>query len=368
MRLLIDAHCFDYDTSEGINTYLRGLYNALIPKAKDIEFYFAARNIEKLKTIFVKADNVHYICLRQQNKVLRLLTEFPQVVSRYNIDCAHFQYTSPLIKTCKTIVTLHDILFMDYPHLFPIGYRISKRLMFGLSAKRADLLLTVSDYSKGRITHHFNIPADSIIVTPNAVLNDFCHVDKNEAKAFAASKGITKYILYVSRIEPRKGQLALLHAYLDLRLAQRGYHLVLIGRRTLQTLEFDKMIKVAENEVPGKVHIFNQVSYEDLQKWYRAADLFVYPAIAEGFGIPPIEAGMAEIPCICNNKTAMRDFTFFGSNLIDTNDEILLKNRIEENLQESPDTSRIRQEIEQIYNWEHIARKYYSVLKSKFLL
>lgn len=368
MRLLVDAHCFDYNTSEGVNTYLRGLYNSLVPIATDIEFYFAASEIEKLRNVFGAADHVHYIRLRQKNKVMRLLTEFPQIIRRNKIDCAHFQYTSPLVKECKTIVTLHDILFMDFPHLFPLGYKISKRILFEYSARRADLLLTVSNYSKQRIEAHFKIPGSRIVVTPNAVSRDFLETDKAEAKAFTALKGVTKYLLYVSRIEPRKNQLALLRTYLDLKLAKKGYHLVLIGRRTLATPEFDEMIALAEREAPGMVHVIHQASYEDLKKWYRAADLFVYPALAEGFGIPPIEAGMAEVPCICNNQTAMGDFTFFGSNLIDVKDESLLKKRIEENLQCGTDVSGIRQEIENKYNWEQIALNYYSELKQRFFV
>ena len=151
MKLLVDAHCFDSRTTEGINTYIKGLYSELIKIAVDIDFYFAAQNIDKLKQLFGERRNVHYIALSSKNKVYRLLFEFPIIIKKNNIDVSHYQYTSPLIKNCKNIITLHDILFMDYPRLFPLSYRLVKGFLFKISAKRTDLLLTVSDYSRRQI-------------------------------------------------------------------------------------------------------------------------------------------------------------------------------------------------------------------------
>lgn len=188
MKLLVDAHCFDSRTTEGINTYIKGLYSELIKIAVDIDFYFAAQNIDKLKQLFGERRNVHYIALSSKNKVYRLLFEFPIIIKKNNIDVSHYQYTSPLIKNCKNIITLHDILFMDYPRLFPLSYRLVKGFLFKISAKRTDLLLTVSDYSRRQIAQHYHIPIEDILVTPNAVSNDFAHIDKAEAMAFVKQR------------------------------------------------------------------------------------------------------------------------------------------------------------------------------------
>lgn len=364
MNFLVDTHCFDYATSEGINTYLKGLYTALIPIAQNVDFYFASHNLNKLKIIFGSAPNVHYIQLTATNKIRRLLTEMPSIIHRHGIDYAHFQYTAPLIKNCKTIVTLHDILFKDYPQLFPLGYRLTKGILFELSARRADLLLTVSDYSRNRIALHYGIDKNRIYVTPNAVSEDFFHIDADLAHDFVKGKGIEKYILYVSRIEPRKNQIALLQAYHDLRLAEKGYDLVFIGRKTLPVPDFEKLLASLPNMEKQHIHIYNQVPYEELKLWYKATSLFVYPALAEGFGIPPIEAGAAGVPCICSNLTAMGDFTFFGDNLIDVTNIETLKSAIINNLS-SPaiDTNKVCSAIKAKYNWKSIAENFYNLLK-----
>ena len=102
--------------------------------------------------------------------------------------------------------------------------------------------------------------------------------------------------------------------------------------------------------------------------WYKAASLFVYPAVAEGFGIPPIEAGATGIPCVCSNRTAMGDFKFFNDNLVDPMNLDNLKNQIIKNLKQQDKglLSEIQKQIYSTYNWRSIASNYYVELKRYF--
>lgn len=160
IKLLIDAHVFD-GKYQGTRTYIQGIYSAMITH-KDIEFYFAAQNVSRLKSIFGIAENIHYIRLDATNSIWRLAWEYPRIIKKYKIDYAHFQYICPFIKCCKEIVTIHDLLFLDFPKYFPLSYRIKNRPLFMYSAKRADLLLTVSEYSRKEIKRHFKITEDRI--------------------------------------------------------------------------------------------------------------------------------------------------------------------------------------------------------------
>ena len=178
MRLLVDAHVFD-GKFQGTRTYLEGLYSRMVNHG-DIEFYFAAYDIHKLKKVFGKARNVHYVKLPYCGSIKRLLFVYPRIIEEYKIDYAHFQYITPLYKKCKEIVTMHDLLFLDYPQYFPSWYRLSKKLLFKASAKRADVLLTVSDYSKDAIVRHFPIEKNRIHITYNSIL-PIGHIDNNFA-------------------------------------------------------------------------------------------------------------------------------------------------------------------------------------------
>lgn len=364
MRLLVDCHCFDFKMSQGITTYIQGLYTRLPDLCPEINFYFVAEDIDKIKSIFGKKDNIKYIPLTSKDRIYRLFFEMPKIIKANKIDVAHFQYVSPLIKNCKTIVTLHDILFIDYPQYFPFLYRFSKTLPFKLSAKRADLLCTVSRYSKDRISEVFKIRSENITITPNAVDEEFYNIEGIKPNVFPE-----KYILYVSRIEPRKNHRQILESFDRLRLGQLGYNLVFIGRETVPTPELHSTIDKLSPEVRAKIMLISQSSFSELKLWYKYADLFVYPTIAEGFGIPPIEAAAAKVPVVCNNATAMSDFTFFDHNLIDMGNQELLDKAIMRNLtsRDNNQLVNISKMVKTKYNWDQITYDFRKILLSKFM-
>lgn len=367
MKLLIDAHCFDYPSTEGINTYIKGIYTLLPSLAPDINFYFAANDIDKISSIFGSAPNISYIPLKSTSRSSRVLAEYPSLIRRYDIDAAHFQYFAPPFLKCRTIITLHDILFRDFPRYFPLSYRLSRDIIFRHSAHRTDILVTVSRYSRERIARHYNIDSSSITVTPNAVSPDFFDIDREKALSFVRSRGIRPYILNVSRIEPRKNQLALLRAFVDLGLVARGYDLVLINQPALPVAEFNRYLTSLPPDIRRHIHSIGTVEHEELKMWYAGAELFVYPSLAEGFGIPPIEAGAARVPVICHNSTAMSDFRFFGDNLADISDSDALGRLIERNLSAPPSCSELKKisdSIRQSYNWRHSADTLLARLKN----
>ena len=368
MKLLVDCHCFDYPTPQGINTYINGLYSSLIPIAYDIEFYMTAHDIENLRSKFGEHRNVHYVQIPHKGSLSRLLRIFPSVIRKYGIEWAHFQYVSPFFKTCKTIITLHDILFLDFPEYFPWSYRMSKGLMFRHSAKKANLLLTVSSYSKKQISLHYDIPIDDIYVTPNAIADRFSQINKIEAKTYVRHKyNLENYILYVSRLEPRKDQIGLIKAYIESRVHQDNISLVIVGEESIHDNRIDAYLLGLDKEITDKIIFLKGVDDRDLTNLYRGASLFVYPSIAEGFGIPPLEAGVSEIPTICNNRTAMSDFDFFGNQLIDTSDTYRVANMIRQSINKTYKTlelQMIKKQILERYNWDNVAQEFYNKIKN----
>lgn len=368
MKLLVDAHSFDRDVAEGMTTYVKGLYRELTEMAPDVDFYFAANDIKKLKSIFGNAPNIHYVKLKSKRRFRRMLFEYPMLIKKLGIDMAHFQYFSPFLKNCRTVVTLHDVLFKDFPENFPKSYRLTRNIIFGRSARKADIIATVSEYSRERISKHYDIDAKRISVTPNAVDDAFFKADRQNARKIIYARGIRPFILNVSRIEPRKNQLALVRAYVELGLADRGYDLVLINRKALPYGELESYISSLPPKVLRHIHRMDGLPHKDLIDWYAAASLFVFPSLGEGFGIPPLEAGAIGTPVICNNATAMGDFSFFGPNLADLSNVDSLKRLIRKNLDNPPseeELATIAQEIRKKYSWKTSARILYRQLISK---
>ena len=173
-KIFVDAHVFDGEF-QGTLTYIRELYLQVLANNPNVIIYFGANKIENVKKVFGAYENVKYIEYSSTSSLKRIFVEIPKIIEELNCTHAHFQYIIPLKKNkhCKYIVTIHDILFNDFPKEFSLLYRLQRNTLFYLSAKRSDSLLTVSNYSKQKISEQYKIELDKIIVTPNAVSEDF---------------------------------------------------------------------------------------------------------------------------------------------------------------------------------------------------
>lgn len=362
IKLFIDAHCFDKE-HQGTRAFIKRLYAELSKKNKNIEFYFGAKDIENLKQELKDIEGCKFIRYRSSATVSRLLFEIPFIIKKYKIDVGHFQYIIPLIKNCKCIVTTHDVLFNDFKNEFSFFYKLTRNFLFGYSLRNSEIITTVSEYSKKSIQKHFNIEPERIHVTLNGVSEDFLtDFDRTQSKKYIRDHfDISKYILYVSRFEPRKNHALLLKTYLDLQLYKKGYHLVLLGHLSIPVPEFDKLMTQIPPEMQEFVFISNAINDEDLFHFYRATEVMVYPSKAEGFGLPPIEAAALKIPVICSNTTAMSDYTFFGEYHIDPNDAALFSGKIEKILSEPP-KEELLQEIREKIELNYLFKKSAEIL------
>lgn len=354
MKLLVDAHCFDTAEHEGVNSYLKGLYGALPRLAPDIDFIFAGADTDRLRENFPSLPNTRFVAMEPQKRLSRILKGFPALIERLRPDYTHFQYVAPPGCHCRTIVTLHDLLFMDFPTLFPFFYRTLRAMTFRRTARAADILLTVSEFSRRRIWAQFGIPGERITLTPNTADEAYFNL-KRKATSHPAITGGRPYLLTVARIEPRKNLGALVRIYADMELWRREIDLVMVGTVTIPDPDLREALDALAPEVRRHIHHAVTESQADLREWYAGARLFVFPSLAEGFGIPPLEAAAARIPVVCNRNTALADFDFFGANLVDFYDRDKVMARIAAELWDAPSTpaelEAIRTAVRTRYNW-----------------
>ncbi len=360
IKLFVDAHVFDIHR-QGTTTYVAGIYNQLL-QYPDLEIHFGVQQTDKLKKEIPAAE--HIIKYEKSGFVSRYFTEVPKILEHNSFDFAHFQYIVPLVKKqTKYITTVHDVLFMDYPQYFSPLFRLSRRLLFKYSLMKSEIKLTVSDYSKKCISHHFGVPVSDLHVTPNGG-PVFSGIDQESSKQYVHDVyGLQKYILYVSRIESRKNHCLLVDAFEEIDLGSLGYRLVFVGRADDDNSKVSRWLqnKIAQNEFI--THI-SDIGMLDLEHLYNAASLFVYPSLAEGFGIPPLEAAACNIPVLCSNRTAMGDFSFFANGLFNPEKfgELVSKMKgllVDKNLKLPEDLSRT---IFLQYNWKASAEVLYGLL------
>jgi glycosyltransferase involved in cell wall biosynthesis len=360
IKVFVDASQFSKEF-QGTRTYIKELYISLAKSSPDFEINLAIIPNEKLEKEFSAISNIGFIYLKKVDWFKRMNFEIPRLIKQGNYTHAHFQYTIPFnrSKSCKYIVTIHDILFNDFPSLFPIIYRISRNILFSYAARNADYLLTVSSYSKKRIASQYKISDNEIIITPNGVNTEYFNTyDKKKVQDEILNEyGIASYFLYVSRVEPRKNQLQLLEVFLKLDTTSK--QLVFIGKRSIKFDAFEEAIANLDTKDKKRVHFMEQLEQDELLKFYQAAYAFVYPTKAEGFGIPPLEAGAVGIPVICSQSTAMEDFTFFDPYRYNPENEDDLEQIMKTLIRDYSeyDVVSIAHKIKQKYSWDQTALK-----------
>lgn len=361
MNLFIDMHVFD-DSLQGSRTYLKGLYNELILNHKSVHFFFGACNFENLRKEFGDHENVTYVKYWSGNRFIRLALNIPFIIVRNRINISHFQYIAPFFRLSKEILTIHDILFLDYPGLFPSSYRIRNKFFFSRSAARADFLLTVSEYSKKKISEHFKIKEQNIHVIPDGIADDFFKPPES-AYDLKAIYGIGKYLLYVSRIEPRKNHLLLVKAFTELKLWNDDYTLVFIGSKALPTEELDNYLLSLPDDIKNKILFIDGAYGDRLKSFYRNCSLFVYPSLAEGFGIPPLEAIASGVPVLCSDSTAMGEFSFLRDRLFNPDSVNDLKEKIIKYLDNGEnDFTEDIEHVRKNYSWKNSANIFSNII------
>lgn len=361
IKIFIDAHILD-DHYQGSKTHLLGLYKELIRSHPEIHFYFAAYSIGNLKSEFGEGDNIHLIKYRSENKYFRLAFDIPAILKKYNIGIAHFQYVLPIFKSSKEILTIHDVLFLDFPELFPLIYRIRNKLLFSRSAKRADYVLTVSEYSREQIARHLKIGKDSIYVIPNAVSGIFFSADGISCDV-RQKYTLDKYILSVGRIEPRKNHITLLRAFDELDLYAKGYKLVFIGTPSIRVPELKEYYNRLSPAKRSSILMLENINQDELRSFYRNCTLFVFPSLAEGFGIPPLEAVASGVPVLCSDLTAMSDYSFLKWRLFNPSSLEELKGKIIQSLNyPDPDLGQLIELVSEKYSWKNSSERFSGLL------
>jgi glycosyltransferase involved in cell wall biosynthesis len=366
IKIFVDAHVFD-GGYQGTRTFIRELYAELC-RHSDLQLFLAAANPDRLMEHFPPDAPITFLRYRSRHSFSRLLWEIPALIRRHGIHYAHFQYVAPLLKNCRFIVTTHDVLFQEYPGEFPRGYRIIRKWLYRFSAARADLLTTVSPYSRRSIERFLGIDSGDIHIIPNGVHPQYFQPhDKEAARAYVDQRySIKNFILLTGRIEPRKNHAALLRAFAELELHTKGYVLVFVGCKSLPVPELDDLWRGLPEAVKSNVRFFSELPEEALLQFYRAATLFVYPSRGEGFGIPPLEAAATGTPVICSNTTAMSAYSFFGDSHLDPCNYEDLKHHLAKRLAEGPmpqQEQSVARHIQQTYSWRRSAQQLYELIR-----
>ena len=203
----------------------------------------------------------------------------------------------------KTVVTIHDLIYLRYPELFTKVDRKIFDKKFRSACDRADKIIAISKQTKKDIIDFFNIHEKKIEVVYQGC-NEVFKSKKSEsdiANVKNKFKLFKNYLLYVGSIEKRKNLLTLLKSLKDL----PKKNLIIIGDGKSYKKECLNFIK--KNKLEKRTKILSGLNLFEMACIYQDAEMLIYPSIFEGFGIPILEALFSKIPVITSKDSCFEE-------------------------------------------------------------
>ena len=204
----------------------------------------------------------------------------------------------------KSVVTLHDAIFIRYPQLYSTSYRYIFTAKNKHACKVADKIICISEQTKRDAITYFGADENKIEVVYQGCDDIFRHAVSDEQKNLVRKKYNlpATFLLNVGAIEERKNTKLIVEA---LHRTKNETPLLIVGNPTDYEKDLRKLI--VKHNMMNQVYILNNVETEDLPALYAMTKVFVYPSIFEGFGIPILEALTVGTPVITSSGSCFEE-------------------------------------------------------------
>jgi glycosyltransferase involved in cell wall biosynthesis len=300
----------------GVGQYVLSLVRALLPAAARHEFTLFV--LEEDLPLFDFASGSMHVepvaerCRPPINDILWHQTVLPRLVRRRGIDVLHVPSYRRMLwpRPCALVSTIHDLAPFHLHGKYDPARMFYGRVVARRLAQRQDVIVTVSRTTARDIESFFKIPAERVTVIPNGLDHGQFQTGSQALarEAVCAPLGLAgPFFLYVARLEhPGKNHSGLIDAFNRFK-AETGspWRLVLAGgdwhgAQTIRDL-------ARASPFSRDISLLGFVPSADLPNWYRAADVFVFPSLYEGFGMPPVEAMACGCPVLSSMSGALEE-------------------------------------------------------------
>lgn len=316
MRIAIDVRkLHDF----GIGTYIRNLLRYLASFDQSTEYALICRPQDS-QAIRDMAPN--FVPIADGSRPYSFAEQFtiPARLLQRHCDLFHApHYVLPPLVPCRSVVTIHDCIHLIFPQYLPnrIAYAYAKASLW-TAARRAERVLTVSETSKADIIRYCGVPADRVVVTPNAIDARFLEAppEENLRNTRERYQLDGPFILYVGNIKPHKNLERLIESFhLVRREGFDGLKLLIIGD---QISRYPRLRRAVDRHRLHKhVRFLGFVPDDTLASLYRLATVFAFPSLYEGFGLPPLEAMASGTPVVAANTSSLPEVLGDAALLVD---------------------------------------------------
>ena len=331
MRIGIDARFYG-PVGKGLGRYTQEVVDNIIKITSagssedaqadfDFVIFLSPENFDEF---ICEQSNVKKVCLAIRWYSWQEQLLMPFYIWREKLDLIHFpHFNVPLLTPGKFVVTIHDLILTRFQTLrattlSPLVYRLKnlayRFVIFG-AIKRAQKIITVSEFTKQDLITKFKVPADKVIVTYEGVANlakgrDSLFVAKLDNQETLKQYHITNnFLLYVGNAYPHKNLEVLLRVFSKLIIKKPELRLVLVGKEDYfydRVRDNARALNIWQKENINSPVIFpGYVPDAQLEILYSEAGAYIFPSLYEGFGLPPLEAMARSCPVLSSNRTSL---------------------------------------------------------------
>ena len=348
MKIAINAIRVSRKGGGGLDHYIIHLVNQLAKMGVDFDLFtvaphhFTQVNPRRIRNLFIIfGDLIRLIWTQIFFPFYLFFGKYDLVFSPSQIDALPF---SP-VKQVITVLDLIPFILTEqkHKHLFFL------KTLFPMALKKGTQIITISENTKRDLLRLFTVPEDLVTVIPLSPLND-C---KRPEKSFQNN---IPYIFCLSNNDPHKNLARLIEAF-SLIKDRSHCHLMIAGYQNPAHQEkLDRL--VLEKKIGNRVRFLGHVSDEELQTLYRECEIFVYPSLYEGFGLPPLEALSYGVPTIVSRSSSLPEVVgeaglYFDPQSVQDMGEKMLQLLMDEKLKAKLRDLGVKQA--QLFSWEKTA-------------
>jgi glycosyltransferase involved in cell wall biosynthesis len=303
MKIAIDVREADGEkTGKGFFAYGLVKHLLLLDRTNQYLLY-----TDKEKTPFPDYPNAEVKSLPLQGLKWHLEVLKDLKTSRPDLYLAPTSFIVPALapRWLKTIIVVHDLVAFMFPKSHAKKAVIIEKLTLRRALKKAMKVFVVSENTQNDLIRIFKYPKPLMVEVPCAI-HDLYREDINPRQSEQVRQKFNlpeKFIMGVGTLEPRKNFSALVKSFFIVKRKYPEYKLVIVGKKGWKFNEIERSVR--EFKLENDVIFTGYMKDEDLHHTYNLADVFVFPSLYEGFGIPPLEAMASGCPVVSSNAASL---------------------------------------------------------------
>jgi glycosyltransferase involved in cell wall biosynthesis len=350
-NITVDARMIN---SSGIGTVIKNILKRMIVLKPEWNFFILGDLLTLKKYNFLKCDNVKLISC---NAPIYSIKEQIELVKRIPKDTDIMwspHYNIPIFYKGKLIVTIHDVFHLAMPQFVKgMHKQLYARFMFNMVKYKANKIICVSNFTASELEKYVSIDKNKVEVVYNGIDKEWFNVNL-EKPVYDKP-----YLLYVGNVKPHKNLVNLVKAF-ELIKDKIPHDLIIVGKKE-GFITGDKNIFKLTKKMSDRIIFTGYIDDNLLKQYYKQADLFIFPSLYEGFGLPPLEALATGTRVICSDILVLKEICKNMVDYFEPLDIESISRCIIKNINNKKNDSIINFYD---YNWNICVRKYIEVIES----